>query len=584
MAISNSQLATRVETLIQSWTRRERQYANWLGGTADGGPNGDGRYELTDGLGATRLVSCPAALAHGVSGPAALAEAAMAAAEIARDAAVSEATRSAAQTVLAEAARVAAVTARDRAERAQEEAQNAEANAKVHRDYAELAREGTAADLLGTTALHQDTQYQAAWAENWAVEAKAAADRAGNYDPSQYATRADGLAQIVGLQDALNARLPTSAFTWGNLSGKPTTFPPATHGHDWAQITGRPALMIAGDTVTIPHGSYGSGGFFLGNGDAASYTTHNFIMKGWWGMGMSDYTDTVRGFYDFRAGRWDTKGGYRVDGHDVWHRGTLTPFDINVGAEIRAYTAFRPGFNASVATANARSLEVHGEYGPDGVSGAALMTFHRPGAHAVFFGLDTDNQLKVGGWSTGANSYRLWTEQNFNPAVKMDNYHSAWIGSTDGAPRFFFGVNGRTYVRGDGVEFRNKADGVTGYIQGDGTFECMGGLSALGNTLKIRGESPTIYLKDINHRSAMIHVNDNTMYFLRGAGVDSDQWATHGDRWPLTINLENNDAVFGGAVNVKTDLLHLDGHRVPRITSGTSGGSGGQHGDIHVVY
>ena len=40
-------------------------------------------------------------------------------------------------------------------------------------------------------------------------------------------------------------------------------------------------------------------------------------------------------------------------------------------------------------------------------SNAAYMTFHRAGSHAIRFGLDTDNQLKVGGWSLAPNSYPL---------------------------------------------------------------------------------------------------------------------------------------------------------------------------------
>jgi hypothetical protein len=53
--------------------------------------------------------------------------------------------------------------------------------------------------------------------------------------------------------------------------------------------------------------------------------------------------------------------------------------------------------------------------------GAAMMTFHRPGAWAVNFGLDTDNQLKVGGWSMGANAYTLWHSGNFTPSNYQTN-------------------------------------------------------------------------------------------------------------------------------------------------------------------
>jgi hypothetical protein len=37
-----------------------------------------------------------------------------------------------------------------------------------------------------------------------------------------------------------------------------------------------------------------------------------------------------------------------------------------------------------------------------GGANAAFMSFHRAGAFAAYFGLDTDNQFAVGGWSSGA--------------------------------------------------------------------------------------------------------------------------------------------------------------------------------------
>jgi hypothetical protein len=40
-------------------------------------------------------------------------------------------------------------------------------------------------------------------------------------------------------------------------------------------------------------------------------------------------------------------------------------------------------------------------------SGAAMLSFHRPSVYGVNFGLDTDNVLKVGGWSMGAVSYAI---------------------------------------------------------------------------------------------------------------------------------------------------------------------------------
>jgi alpha-tubulin suppressor-like RCC1 family protein len=47
-----------------------------------------------------------------------------------------------------------------------------------------------------------------------------------------------------------------------------------------------------------------------------------------------------------------------------------------------------------------------------GTGNAAYMTFHRPGLYAVKFGLDTDNKLKIGGWSMGNVSYDIWHDNN----------------------------------------------------------------------------------------------------------------------------------------------------------------------------
>ncbi|WP_423378155.1 phage tail protein [Burkholderia sp. LMG 32019] len=66
-------------------------------------------------------------------------------------------------------------------------------------------------------------------------------------------------------------------------------------------------------------------GFEIGNADAAAYDKHNFAMVGWNGMGMKTYDGSVNGYYDFRTGKWDVKGGFYVNGARVWDQGTFDP-------------------------------------------------------------------------------------------------------------------------------------------------------------------------------------------------------------------------------------------------------------------
>lgn len=509
-------LTQQVQSLIDRSKQQADSLSAWLGGSANGGPNNDGRYPLKDLAGRETLVPSPAMFNDMVSGPAAQADVAKVSAELARDDAIHAASRSDAQRILSEAARGAAVDARNLAQEHRNHAGTHEANARYWAELAQGSGQGSADDRAVVEQLASETADNAALAAQDAQDAAASAALAATFDPALFDRKADllsadritgvlpvdripvlpsqrqfassgGLANLTTAQQAEigqgsivtttdgfryvysgegSKTLATSyviladttpewtsisgrpsEFTpaahtqdwstitgkpttfapaahtqdWSTVTGKPTTFAPAGHTQDWSTITGRPALMIAGDTVTIPHGSYGSGGFFLGNGDAASYTTHNFIMKGWWGMGMSDYSGVVRGFYDFRAGRWDTKGGYRVDGRDVFHPGNLTPLDLNNGGVVKGLTQFRNNGNPTVASSGLRNLEVLSEDG-----GAAVMSFHRAGSHAFYFGLDTDNELKFGGWSQGANAYRLWTSKNFTSS------QSAPSGGADG--------------------------------------------------------------------------------------------------------------------------------------------------------
>lgn len=50
-------------------------------------------------------------------------------------------------------------------------------------------------------------------------------------------------------------------------------------------------------------------------------------------------------------------------------------------------------------------------------SGAAMLSFHRPSVYGVNLGLDTDNVLKVGGWSMGAVAYPIIHSNNISTYV-----------------------------------------------------------------------------------------------------------------------------------------------------------------------
>jgi hypothetical protein len=63
----------------------------------------------------------------------------------------------------------------------------------------------------------------------------------------------------------------------------------------------------------------------------------------------------------------------------------------------------------------------------------------------------------------------------------------------------------------------------------------------------ITGAGPALYLKDTDHRSGMVYMNSNIMYFLSGA-ANSETWTQVGGQWPLQLNTSNNSAQFGGTI------------------------------------
>jgi Chaperone of endosialidase len=102
---------------------------------------------------------------------------------------------------------------------------------------------------------------------------------------------------------------------------------------------------------------------------------------------------------------------------------------------------------------------------------AAMMAFHRQGAYAAYFGIDSDNQWKVGGWSMGNAAYTIWTSANFAP--------SAYLPLTGGT---------------------------------------VSGAVTIGSTLSITNTGPLIQLYDTNWGYRYLHHNDGLIGFLGHSG------------------------------------------------------------------
>ena len=209
-------LGARISTTIDNWNAFLDQNRNWLAGTADGGPDGDGLYPLTNGVGLTVMVPCPAALADSVSGPVAAVEAAKIAAETASSIAATHAATSEEQADLAQAAKTAV-------EALVATAAGHAATAEGHADDAAASLASTltlTSDLAASVALNaaNTTNLAAAVADQTALSALVTDARDDATAAASTATTQAGLASAAKIA-AEAARDEAESIVTGDLSG-----------------------------------------------------------------------------------------------------------------------------------------------------------------------------------------------------------------------------------------------------------------------------------------------------------------------------------------------------------------------------
>lgn len=245
--MTNAQLAQLINDALAKWNAREAEQYAWVSGSATGGPNGDGRFPLSNGSGGSNLIDSPAKLADTLNGPAALAGAARDAALTFRDAAQSAATAASTDKTLANNSKLAAQDARDLAMLYRDQTAALQATVSVSEAAVAAARasvttmEANVITLRGETLVARDEAVVAKTA------AEAAAALAATFNPNDFYTKVASDGRYVQLTN----------FNWSSLSNKPGVFPPEAHTHIISEITGLQAALdgkqAAGSYASATH-------------------------------------------------------------------------------------------------------------------------------------------------------------------------------------------------------------------------------------------------------------------------------------------------------------------------------------------
>lgn len=459
-------LAQQVQDLLDKTKQQNSNLAAWLGGSADGGPNNDGRYPFVDLTGREILVPSPASFSDMTSGPAAQATVAKVAAELARDLAKGHADRSDAQRILSEAARGAAVDARNLAQQHRDHAGTSEANARYWAELAQGAGQGSSDDREIVEQLAAETADNAALAAQDAQDAAASAALAATFDPNLFDKKSDTLAasRLTGMIDP--ARIPVlvgqtpvvSSGGIANLTGgqqtgiMPGTLIATTDGRRWVysgegSMTAEASYIEQGDVTPVWSVIADKPSFFPSN--IANVAGLQSALDGKSAVGhahgWSEITGKPSTFASSAHGHgWDeitgkpstypatahTHGISGVDGLQTAlnAKASLSGADFTGNVTLPSSTTFKKE-NANSGEGGQFALEKSDQYGFAfntivDVNGSSLRFFEGGGSFRGAY-------LPLDQMPSGVNA-RIWTSNDFNPANYSATTHTHAISGVTG--------------------------------------------------------------------------------------------------------------------------------------------------------
>jgi hypothetical protein len=95
----------------------------------------------------------------------------------------------------------------------------------------------------------------------------------------------------------------------------------------------------------------------------------------------------------------------------------------------------------------------------------------------------------------------------------------------------------------------------TGYYADPNGTTVLNALEVRGNQIILQGSSPTIYMRDTNNYTSMIHQNSNVHYILSGRSNNTTSWSTYNGYWPATWSMVNNDCQMGGNLRARYNVI-----------------------------
>jgi hypothetical protein len=296
-----------------------------------------------------------------------------------------------------------------------------------------------------------------------------------------------------------------------------------------------------------------------GTGNVTNWT--GFLMTAVTASSTGDVTGAINGFRANGWGRATATTAYGFNAEDATKgSGILAGFRGGVTAASGKYNLYLDGTaqnylagNVGIGTATpAVKLDVVGDASVSGNLAVA----------GTFSSVSLGSTSLTGG-ATGLNLAAGGTNQNITvtPSGTGSTVLNGNVGIGTASPTAKLDVAGSGKLSGsldvagtlNSSTISGGASGLT--LNAGGTNQNItlnpsgtGGVIVNTDNVTIAGTAPTTVYKDSDGKTAYWHVNSNTMYLLSGPqGSGIGQWQQVNSRWPLTVDLTNNYATFGGS-------------------------------------
>jgi len=170
----------------------------------------------------------------------------------------------------------------------------------------------------------------------------------------------------------------------------------------------------------------------------------------------------------------------------------------------------------------------------------------------------TGYKLDVNGPSLFADAITLSTTTDQMLTFNATDSSWAYMGfAWNGSRRAYFGLNASGNIEMGSDSSSNIVRFVSFGSYNFDNLVTISNSTGGNNGLSLSGTAPTITFRDTDHRTGYIHVNSNLFYVLPGAvNAAPGAWSqVANSKWPLTIDLTNNNAAFGGNLDVSSGII-----------------------------